>query len=76
MGKLLVFLGGAVAGSIIGSVTALLLTPYSGKDLREQAAQRYQTMLEEGRHASEERRQQLIAEYEAMKRGEVQIFPK
>lgn len=76
MGKLLVFLGGAVAGSIIGGVAALLLTPYSGRQLRDQAAQRYQEMLAEGRKASEERRQQLIAEYEAMKRGEVQIFPK
>jgi hypothetical protein len=31
---------------------------------------------EAGAQAADQRKQQLIDEYEAMKRGEVQIFPK
>jgi len=54
----------------------LLMTPQSGESLRGQARQRYQEALEAGRKAAEERKHQLVDEYEAMKRGEVQIFPK
>ena len=76
MGKLLVFIGGAVLGAIVGGAAALLLTPQSGEGVRSEARQRYQDALEAGRKAAEERKRQLIAEYEAMKRGEVTIFPK
>ncbi len=76
MGKLLMFLGGVIAGSIIGGAATLLMTPQSGESLRGQARQRYQEALEAGRKAADERKHQLIDEYEAMKRGEVQIFPK
>jgi gas vesicle protein len=76
MGKILMFLGGAIAGAIIGGAASLLLTPQSGESLRGQARQRYQEALEAGRKAAEERKHQLVDEYEAMKRGEVQIFPK
>jgi gas vesicle protein len=75
MGKVLVFMGGIIAGSILGGAAALLMTPQSGESLRGQARQRYQDALEAGRKAADDRKQQLIAEYEAMKRGEVQIFP-
>ncbi len=75
MGKVLVFLGGAVIGALIGGAATLLLTPQSGESLRSQAQQRYQDALEAGRKAADERRHQLVDEYEAMKRGEVQIFP-
>ena len=76
MGKVIVFLGSAVLGAILGSAAALLLTQQSGEELRLDARQRYQDALAAGRKASEERKRQLIAEYEAMKRGEVTIFPK
>jgi gas vesicle protein len=75
MGKVLVFMGGVIAGAIIGGAAALLLTPQSGDALRTSAQQRYQDALQAGRQAAEERKRQLIAEYEAMKRGEIQIFP-
>jgi hypothetical protein len=51
------------------------MTPQSGDSLRSQARQRYQEALEAGRKAADERKHQLVDEYEAMKRGEVQIFP-
>ncbi len=75
MGKVLVFMSGVIAGAILGGAVALLLTPQSGENLRGHARQRYADALEAGRKAADERRQQLINEYEAMKRGEVQIFP-
>ena len=75
MGKVLFFMGGVIAGIVIGGAAALLLTPQSGQDLRTGAQQRYQDAVQAGRQAAEERKQQLIAEYEAMKRGEVKIFP-
>jgi gas vesicle protein len=76
MGKVLMFMGGVIAGAIIGGAVTLLMTPQSGDSLRGQARQRYQDALEAGRKAADERKQQLVSEYEAMKRGEVQIFPK
>jgi gas vesicle protein len=75
MGKVLVFMSGVIAGAIVGGAAALLMTPQSGESLRGQARQRYQDAREAGRRAAEQRKQQLIDEYEAMKRGEVQIFP-
>lgn len=75
MGKILVFLGGAVIGLAVGSTVALLYTPYSGMGLRDEARRRYETSLTAGRQAAEERKRQLVAEYEAMKRGEIQVFP-
>ncbi len=76
MSKLLVFLGGAVLGGVIGGAVAFLWTPQSGEGMRSEARQRYQDALAAGRKAAEERKHQLMAEYEAMKRGEVTIFPK
>ncbi len=70
MSKILAFLGGALSGAIVGAVSALLLTPSSGPDLKEQARQRYNDILDEGRKAGETRRAEVLAEFEAMKRGE------
>jgi gas vesicle protein len=70
MSKVLAFLGGVLSGAIVGAVSALLLTPSSGTDLKEQARQRYNEMLDEGRKAGDTRRAEVLAEFEAMKRGE------
>jgi len=69
MRKLAAFLSGMLNGAIVGAVTALLLTPQSGKELREQARQRYNDMLDEGRKAADARRAEVLAEFEEMKRG-------
>ncbi len=69
MSKFLAFLSGLLSGAIVGGVAALLLTPQSGDDLKQQARQRYDTMLDEGQKAGEARRQEVLAEFEAMKRG-------
>jgi gas vesicle protein len=70
MSKLLAFLGGVLSGAIVGAVSTLLLTPASGDDVKQQARQRYNDMLDEGRRAGESRRAEVIAEFEALKRGE------
>jgi gas vesicle protein len=70
MSKLLAFLGGVLSGAIVGAVSTLLLTPASGDDVKQQARQRYNDMLDEGRKAGESRRAEVIAEFEALKRGE------
>ena len=70
MSKVLAFLGGLLSGAIVGAVSALLLTPASGTDLKQQAQQRYTDMLEECRKAGEARRAEVLAEFEALKHGE------
>ncbi len=70
MSKLLAFLGGVLSGAIVGAVSTLLLTPASGEDVKQQARQRYNDMLDEGRKAGESRRAEVIAEFESLKRGE------
>lgn len=70
MSKLLAFLGGVLSGAIVGAVSTLLLTPASGDDVKQQARQRYNDMLDEGRKAGESRRAEVIAEFETLKRGE------
>ena len=69
MDKFLAFMGGLLSGAIVGAVTALLLTPSSGDDLKQQARQRYNDMQAEGHTAAEARRAEVLAEFEALKRG-------
>jgi gas vesicle protein len=69
MNKFLALMGGLLGGAIVGAVIALLLTPSSGNDLKQQARQRYNDMLDEGRKAAEARRAEVVAEFEALKRG-------
>ena len=69
MRKVMAFLSGMLNGAIVGAVTALMLAPQSGKELRAQARQRYNDMLDEGRKAADARRAEVLAEFEEMKRG-------
>ena len=69
MNKFLALLGGLLSGAIVGAVATLLLTPSSGDDLKQQARQRYNDMLAEGRRAADTRRAEVLAEFDALKRG-------
>jgi gas vesicle protein len=69
MNKFLALMGGLLSGAIVGAVTALLITPRSGNDLKQQVRQRYNDMQAEGHKAAEARRAEVIAEFEALKRG-------
>ncbi|MCA9944310.1 MAG: YtxH domain-containing protein [Anaerolineales bacterium] len=70
MNKLFSFMAGAMCGALVGGVTALLLTPASGNDLRTQAMERWEMAKQEAQQAREQTRQQLESEFEQMKRGD------
>lgn len=69
MNKIFSFMAGAMCGALIGGVTALLLTPASGNDLREQALERWETAKKEAQQARIQTRQRLESEFEQMKNG-------
>ncbi len=69
MNKLFSFMAGAMCGALVGGVTALLLTPASGNDLREQAMNRWESAKQEAQQARSQTRQQLETEFERMKGG-------
>ena len=63
--RLLSFVIGLLSGSIVGAAAVILLTPQSGRDLRQGLATRYSEIMESGKQAMKERRQTLEAEYKA-----------
>jgi len=69
MNKFFSFLAGAMCGAVVGSVTALLLTPASGNELRTEATNRWEEALRQGRLAMEEKKQELNAQFQQMKSG-------
>ena len=74
MQKILAFMAGAMCGALVGAVAVLLLTPASGTQMREQARQRMDAIVEEGRKAAAERRAELEQQLRQMqRRDEVEI---
>lgn len=69
MNKLFSFMAGAICGALVGGVTALLLTPASGNELREQAVARWEAAKQEAEQARSQTRQKLETEFENMKTG-------
>lgn len=69
MNKLFSFLAGSICGALVGAVTALLLTPASGQQLRSDAEARWDLAVQEAQQAMEERRQELNTQFEEMKKG-------
>lgn len=63
MNKAFSFMAGALCGALIGGVTALLLTPASGLELKEGVVERWETAKQEATIAMEETRIQLENEY-------------
>ena len=67
MNKFFSFAAGALCGLLIGGVTALLLAPDSGENLRGGAKQRLDDALSEARKAMDDTRRDLEAQFENMK---------
>ncbi len=67
MNKVFSFMAGAICGALVGGVTALLLTPASGNDLRAEAVARWEAAKQDAQQARSQTRQQLEAEFEQMK---------
>jgi gas vesicle protein len=53
------FLNGFFIGAVAGAAIALLMAPKSGEQLREDLKREVDEILEEGRQASDQRRQEL-----------------
>jgi len=69
MNKMFSFMAGAICGALIGGVTALLLTPNSGEQLRTDVRERWDTAVTEARKAMAEKQAELDAQFEKMKNG-------
>jgi len=61
------FIIGAVCGALVGSVTALLLTPESGEQLRNQIRERTEAFRDEIQSAYTARMTQLETELEKLR---------
>jgi gas vesicle protein len=59
MGKFGSFLNGFIIGALAGAAIALLLTPKSGEELRDELKHEVDDILEEGRQASTQRQREL-----------------
>jgi gas vesicle protein len=69
MRKIVSFLGGLFAGAMVGAAAAILLSPYSGPELRDRVRTRVQDLVDEGKRAASARQAELQAQLEAFKRG-------
>jgi len=66
MNRIMGFLTGALCGALVGSVTALLLTPMSGKELQSQTRDRVENLVEETRSAAQAKQAELQAQLSAL----------
>jgi gas vesicle protein len=73
MRKFTAFLSGAILGGLVGSVLALLLTPVSGKTLRQQTVEYFETLTNEVRKAAAERRNELEGELHRLRQSAVKL---
>ena len=69
MRKTIFLLMGVLSGALVGAAAALLLAPYSGKELQGQIRSRAQGLIEAGREAAAARGVELQAQWEAFKGG-------
>jgi gas vesicle protein len=67
MRRFMSFLTGVMIGALVGSLTALLLAPASGEELRARARDRAASFRAELREAYDARVAQLEAEIEALR---------
>ncbi len=70
MRNILAFMAGAMCGAIVGAVAALMLAPMSGGEIREQALQRFDELVKEGKQAADERRAELEDQLRKMQHRE------
>jgi gas vesicle protein len=69
MRKTFYLLMGMLAGAAVGAAAAILLAPYSGKELQTRIRTRTQELIEEGKRAAAARRAELQVQLENLKRG-------
>ena len=59
MKKAMAFIFGAVLGGVLGGVTALLLAPYSGEEMRSVIQNRVENIQIEIKEAAQQKRSEL-----------------
>lgn len=59
MRRIFSFLLGAIAGSLVGTVLAMLLAPAPGTDTRRMLSERFTSMIEDVKSAASARRVEL-----------------
>ncbi|MCA9971368.1 MAG: YtxH domain-containing protein [Anaerolineales bacterium] len=69
MNKIFSFLAGMMSGALVGAVSALLLTPASGEDLKADVQNRIAAAKDEFQRTFDETYQSKTAEFERMKSG-------
>ena len=69
MRQLTSFIAGAFAGALIGGITALLLAPTSGEELRSRTRDRFSEISDDVREAYAARVAQLEAEVARLRSG-------
>jgi gas vesicle protein len=62
------FILGLLLGTAVGYAVALLFAPRSGAETQEMLRQQVEIVLKEGRRAAEDKREQLEARLEALKK--------
>lgn len=67
MNKLFSFLAGAMSGALVGGVSAILLAPASGEELRTQAVQHIEKAIQAGKQAEAETKMRMQAQFVQMK---------
>ena len=63
--RIVSFFVGLLSGSVVGAAVVLLLAPHSGSQTRQLVVDTANEILEAGRQAIADRRQELRTEYQA-----------
>ncbi len=66
MRKAMAFTFGAIIGGVLGAVTALLLAPYSGDELRSAIQKQVDSLQMEIKDAAQQKRAELEAQLEEL----------
>jgi hypothetical protein len=69
--KLFNFMLGFLLGVLVGAAIAMLLAPEAGEQTRQQLQMQKDRVIEEGRRAAAERRAELEAQLEQLKKGKL-----
>ena len=64
LSRILGFLVGLLSGAVVGAAVIILITPQSGTETRQRLVDKYNEILEAGKQAIADRRQELQDEYE------------
>jgi gas vesicle protein len=65
--KLVRFVAGMFMGAAVSASLVLLFAPRSGAETRQLIQESIQEVLDEGRHAAEDRRLELMTQFQALK---------